>query len=87
MMKPASRKSITSAMARRSLGIMVAVALSMADLAGQSPAPVDTAKLGPQVGAVAPAFAGVDQFGKPQTLASTYGPKGAMLVFFRSADW
>jgi len=34
-----------------------------------------------------PEFAGVDQFGKRHTLASTYGPKGAMLVFFRSADW
>ena len=30
---------------------------------------------------------GVDQFGKTHTLPSTYGPKGAMLVFFRSADW
>ena len=32
-------------------------------------------------------FTGVDQFGKSHTLASSYGPKGAMLVFFRSADW
>ena len=39
------------------------------------------------VGTVVPAFTGVDQFGKSHTLASTYGPKGAMLVFFRSADW
>jgi hypothetical protein len=39
------------------------------------------------VGALVPAFSGIDQFGKPHTLASTYGPKGAMLVFFRSADW
>jgi hypothetical protein len=48
---------------------------------------IDTSKVGPQVGAVVPAFTGVDQFGTSRTLASTYGPNGAMLVFFRSADW
>jgi len=64
-----------------------AVLLAASSLAGQSPTPVDTSKLGPQVGAVVPSFSGVDQFGKSHTLASTYGPKGAMLVFFRSADW
>ena len=67
--------------------MLAALALSVPGRAGQAPAAIDTARLGPQAGAVAPAFAGVDQFGKPHTLASTYGPKGAMLVFFRSADW
>jgi len=66
---------------------MTGLVLATSSLAAQTPAVVDTSKLGPQVGAVVPAFAGLDQFGKPQTLASTYGPKGAMLVFFRSADW
>ena len=61
--------------------------LTASGLAGQAPAVIDTSKVGPQVGAVAPAFAGVDQFGTSHTLASTSGPKGAMLVFFRSADW
>ena len=61
--------------------------LFAAGLAGQVPASIDTSKIGPQVGAVVPAFAGVDQFGKPLTLASIYGSKGAMIVFFRSADW
>lgn len=60
---------------------------AVSGVASQVPAAIDTAKLGPQVGAVVPAFTGVDQFGKTHTLASTYGPKGAMLVFFRSADW
>ncbi len=55
--------------------------------AAQAPAVVDTSKLGPQVGAVVPPFTGVDQFGQSHTLASAMGPKGAMLVFFRSADW
>lgn len=53
----------------------------------QQPAPVDTSKIGPQVGATVPAFSGVDQFGKTHTLESSLGAKGAMLVFFRSADW
>jgi hypothetical protein len=70
----------------------VAVALATCAFAtigisAQPAAAVDTSKLGPQVGAAVPAFSGVDQFGKPQTLASAYGPKGAMVVFFRSADW
>jgi hypothetical protein len=72
---------------RRWLSFLGAVALSVASVASQSPAAVDTSKLGPQVGTIAPDFAGVDQFGKPHTLASIYGPKGAMIVFFRSADW
>ena len=69
------------------LSVLGAVALLVASAASQSPAAVDTSKLGPQAGTVAPGFAGVDQFGKPHTLASIYGPKGAMIVFFRSADW
>jgi hypothetical protein len=51
---------------------------------GQQPSPDD---IGPAVGATVPDFSGVDQFGRTQTLASVVGPKGAMLVFFRSADW
>jgi hypothetical protein len=86
-MKPNSLSSITPTMATRSLAVLASVALSIAGLAGQAPAVVDTARLGPQVGAMVPAFAGVDQFGRSHVLASTYGPKGTMLVFFRSADW
>ena len=53
----------------------------------QQPASVDVSKMGPQVGAAVPAFEGVDQFGNRRTLSSIYGSKGAMVVFFRSADW
>jgi cytochrome oxidase Cu insertion factor (SCO1/SenC/PrrC family) len=42
---------------------------------------------GVKTGAIIPAFSLPDQHGKPQTLASLRGPKGLMLVFFRSADW
>jgi peroxiredoxin len=34
-----------------------------------------------------PDFSLADQAGKTWTLQSVMGPKGAMLVFFRSADW
>lgn len=48
---------------------------------------VDVSKLGPQIGQRVPDFNLRDQTGKPRTLASVMGPKGAMLVFLRSADW
>ncbi len=44
-------------------------------------------KTGPDVGQQVPAFSAQDQEGQNQTLKSIMGPKGAMLVFFRSADW
>lgn len=48
---------------------------------------VDVAKLGPQVGERVPGFTLMDQTGKTRTLESIMGPNGAMLVFYRSADW
>lgn len=56
-------------------------------IAAPAAAQVDVTSLGPQVGATIPEFRGVDQSGRTQTLASIAGPKGAMVVFFRSADW
>jgi hypothetical protein len=49
--------------------------------------PAQGIKTGPEVGAQIPAFSAQDQDGRPETLQSIVGPKGAMLVFFRSADW
>ena len=49
--------------------------------------PVDLSKLGPQIGQRVPDFNLKDQNGKPWTLDSVMGPNGAMLVFYRSADW
>ena len=66
---------------------IVLVAMMAGAAGAWQPAAVDTSKLGPQVGSVVPAFDGVDQFGNRRSLSSVYGPKGAMLVFFRSADW
>lgn len=48
---------------------------------------VDVSKLGPQVGQKVPEFSLPDQTGTTRTLQSIMGPKGAMLVFIRSADW
>ena len=50
-------------------------------------APIDVSTLGPQVDTRVPDFALNDQNGKTWTLQSVMGPKGAMLVFYRSADW
>ncbi len=48
---------------------------------------IDVSKLGPQVGERVPDFSLKDQHGETRTLPSIMGPKGAMLVFVRSADW
>ncbi len=48
---------------------------------------IDVTKLGPQVGQRVPDFSLNDQTGKTWTRQSIMGPKGAVLVFLRSADW
>ncbi len=48
---------------------------------------IDVDKLGPQVGTAVPNFSLPDQHGEPRPLTSLMGPRGAILVFFRSADW
>jgi len=50
-------------------------------------ASVNVEALGPKVGERLPSFTLNDQTGKSRTLESIAGPKGAMIVFFRSADW
>jgi hypothetical protein len=68
----------------------VAFVASVAAAAPQSPPArqrIDVSKLGPQVDERVPDFNLKDQNGKSRNLRSIMGPKGAMLVFFRSADW
>ena len=48
---------------------------------------VNVEAMGPKVGEHLPPFTLNDQTGKSRTLESIAGPKGAMIVFFRSADW
>jgi peroxiredoxin len=45
------------------------------------------AQTGPEVGSAIPPFEAKDQNGQTQSLKSIAGPKGALLVFHRSADW
>ena len=52
-----------------------------------APTPVGVSALGPQVGQQVPDFRLTDQAGRIWTRESIMGPRGAMLVFFRSADW
>ena len=66
--------------------MLVATGL-LAVAAAQQREVVGVEKLGPQVGAKVPSFSLTDQAGRSQTLQSVMGPKGAILVFFRSADW
>ena len=83
------------------MSMLAAIALMALGIAGpafaqQAPRPgsgqaappvVNVQALGPQVGARIPDFTLVDQSGTPRTLRSLMGPKGLMLVLFRSADW
>jgi hypothetical protein len=48
---------------------------------------IDVSQLGPQVGERVPDFSLPDQTGRTRNLQSIMGPRGAMLVFVRSADW
>lgn len=67
------------------------VVLGVGTFSMQTPEPgrtrVDVSKLGPQAAERVPDFNLQDQNGKSWTRESIMGPKGAMLVFFRSADW
>jgi len=67
--------------------VLLAALITETGAMAQLPARIDVSKLGSQVGERAPDFTLNDQNGKPWTLQSIMGPKGAMLVFYRSADW
>ena len=49
--------------------------------------PVDPQTLGPKIGERLIDFSLPDQHGVTRSLRSLVGPKGVVLVFFRSADW
>jgi peroxiredoxin len=63
------------------------VAQPTAQQSSHQPTLPDVQKLGPQIGTRVPDFTLLDQKGQSRTLASLMGPKGLMLVFYRSADW
>jgi hypothetical protein len=64
--------------------IVIAALYAVAVLPAQQ---ADVAALGPQVGEPVPDLRLTDQHGRAQTIAGAAGPKGTMVVFFRSADW
>jgi peroxiredoxin len=49
--------------------------------------PASALDVGPAVGTPVPAFSARDAGGAPRSLGSVMGPKGVVLVFFRSAKW
>jgi cytochrome oxidase Cu insertion factor (SCO1/SenC/PrrC family) len=71
------------------LGVVAVAVILGTTISAQRPsrAAADLAKLGPQVGQRVPNFSLPDQNGTPRTLKSILGPNGAMIVFYRSADW
>ena len=66
---------------------ILAMAMSVTPRAQGARTLIDVSKLGPQVGERVPDFTLSDQAGRQRTLQSIMGPRGAMLVFVRSADW
>jgi len=47
----------------------------------------DNWSTGPAVGEYIPEFAGKDQDGVIRTFDGIKGPNGALIIFYRSADW
>jgi hypothetical protein len=92
--KPSSG-GITASVTDRLAGIVSArishfigaIAFCMGVVAIAAAQTVDPQTLGPKVGERVPEFSLMDQHGATRSLKSTFGPKGAVLVFFRSADW
>ena len=69
------------------LSTLVALAMTQSPATPASAPGVDPAALGPAIGQPLPRFEAPDQEGRPRDFASLRGPKGLVLVFFRSADW
>ena len=56
-------------------------------VAAQNRQAIDLSALGPQIGDLVPDFNLPDQNGQLPNRDSIMGPKGAVLLFYRSADW
>mgnify|MGYP003694300539 CR=1 FL=1 len=69
---------------KTALRIIAAVSMAAFAVSAQTP---DPRTLGPKVGERVPDFRLPDQHGATRSLHEILGPKGAVLVFFRSADW
>ena len=69
------------------LAIAPAVGLTPRQQSNTPAATVDVETVGPQVGDALPEFSLRDQSGQGRSLKSLLGTNGAVIVFFRSADW
>jgi hypothetical protein len=67
--------------------VTASFSLAGAQQSGSPASKIDLERTGPQIGARLPDFVLRDQRGQTHSLQSLLGPKGAMIVFFRSADW
>lgn len=69
--------------------VFLTVSMSALPLAAQrEPDPLDqNVKTGPGVGERIPAFRAVDHKGRRVDFNAIRGPRGAALLFHRSADW
>jgi len=75
---------------RLALGVSLLAIGPLLGARDQATAPVSTIDvdtIGPKIGDTLPDFSLPDQNGRVRTLNSLVGAKGAVIVFFRSADW
>ena len=80
--------AVMLAMAVAAAGGVAAVQQPQRDQVAQpTQATVNVSHLGPQVGERVPDFTLVDQENHRRTLQSLMGPRGLVLLFYRSADW
>lgn len=66
-----------------SMGVLALAGGQEKPVAADSVAPA----IGLEIGQPAPTFALTDQFGNEQSNQTLKGPKGTVILFFRSADW
>jgi hypothetical protein len=74
---------------RIATALLFSVAAIMLASGQEKPAAADSVApaIGLEIGQPAPAFALTDQFGHEQSNQTLRGPKGTVILFFRSADW
>jgi len=74
---------------RIATALLFSVAAIMIASGQEKPAAADSVApaIGLEIGLPAPAFVLTDQFGHEQSNQTLKGPKGTVIVFFRSADW
>src|SRR4051794_37001852 len=69
------------------LCVVSAVAIAARQQSSAAVTTIDVETVGPKVGDALPGFSLRDQSGQVRSLKSLLGPNGAVIVFFRSADW